>query len=120
MTSITKPYSTSMPLDLGQFNAVTGGKSTYQEELLELFFQNSAECILVMEKNCALEASEKWRDALEELKNISGSIGAMELSKVCAVAGKMSTASLDEKKKMLISVSTHIQRLRAFVRNTRY
>lgn len=118
--SITKPFPPSMPLDLGQFNAVTGGKGTHQEELLELFFQNSAECILIMENNCSPETSEKWQYAFEELKNISSSIGAIELSKICAVAGRMGTASEAEKQKILDSVKIHIQRLRAFVRNTRY
>lgn len=115
----TKTYPPSLPLDMGQFNTITEGKSTYQNELLELFFQNSAECILVLDRNCIDGTPAKWQEALEELKNISSSIGAMELAKICAVAGKMGSAPLEEKKKMLILVRQNLQRLRAFIRNTR-
>ncbi len=114
----TKTYQSSLPLDMGQFNTITAGKSTYQEELLELYFQNSAECITMLERNCSADTNDKWQDALDELKNISSSIGALELSKICAVASKTSNASEAEKKKMLTSIKTHLQRLRAFVKNT--
>ena len=100
LMSKTKVNPPSLPLDIGQFNAVTGGRGTYQEELLELFFQNSAECIQVMKNNCAPDQGDKWQDAIEELKNISSSIGALELSKVCAIAGKMGSAPEEEKQKI--------------------
>ncbi len=117
----TKSYNPSLPIDMGQLNTITEGKSTYQAELLELFFLNSAECILVLERNSIPNGSpEKWKAAIEELKNISNSIGALELSKVCAVAEKMGNASGEEKAKVLASVRSHIQRLRAFLRNTSY
>ena len=109
-----------MPLDLGQFNAITEGKGTYQEELLQLFFLNSSDCVVAMERSCTAESDEKWKQALEELKNISSSIGALELSKVCAVAEKITADSAEERKKILTSIKMHIQRLQAFVRNTRY
>ncbi len=117
----TKSYNPSLPIDMGQLNAITEGKSTYQTELLELFFLNSAECILVLERNSVPNGNqEKWKSALDELKNISNSIGALELSKICTVAEKMTNASEEEKAKVLASVRSHIQRLRAFLRNTSY
>ena len=115
-----KAFPSSIPLDMGQFNTITEGKNTYQEELLELFFFNSAECLVVMGRNLSMETGQKWQDATSELKNLSNSIGALELYKACAVAEKMVDASEEEKSKMLASIKIHIQRLRAFVRNTRY
>ena len=109
-----------LPLDIEQFNAITEGKSTHQEELLKIFFYNAEECIVVMEHNCSGDTCTKWQDASEELKNISSNIGALELYKVCAIAEKIVSASEYEKKKMLASIKLHTQRLRAFVRNTRY
>ena len=110
----------SLPLDMGQFNTITEGKSTYQDELLEIFFYNVAECIVVMERNCLGEICTKWQDASGELKKISSNIGALELYKDCAIAEKMASASDEERKKMLDAIKIHVQRLRAFVRNTRY
>jgi len=119
--SNSKVYpSSSLPLDMGQFNAITQGKSTFQDELLNLFFCNTTECISLMERNCSGNSNEKWRPAAEELKNISNSIGATELSKVCSIAERMGPSSEEEKHKMVASLKIHLQRLRAFVRNTRY
>ncbi len=106
--SHSKLQQSPVPLDMGQFNTITEGKSTYQDELLRVFFSNSSECIEVMERNCANEASSgKWHGALAELRDISGSIGALELSKVCAVAEKIGTTSEEERKKMIASVKLH-------------
>lgn len=113
-------FNHSLPLDVGQFNSITEGKGTYQQELLQLFFLNSAECVVSMERSCTVENAEKWKGALGELKNISSSIGALELSKVCAVAERMTADSEEEKKKIIASIKLYIQRLQAFVRNTRY
>lgn len=115
--SHSKLHQSPTPLDMGQFNMVTEGKSTYQDELLKVFFSNSEECIAVMERNCANDLSiDKWQDALSELRDISNSIGALELSKICAVAEKIGISSAEERKKMLANIKLHVQRLRAFIK----
>ena len=118
---IANPHpSPSLPLDMGQFKAITNGRNTCKQELLNLFFMSSSECVSVMERNCAVSNAKKWHYAVDELKDISSSIGAMELFKVCAVAGKLGSASEDERRKILANVRNHVQRLQAFVRNTGY
>lgn len=115
-----KTYHDSIPLDMVQFNIITKEKSTYQDELLEIFFSNSTECIFVMERNCSPHNKEKWQNAVDELGATSSIIGAIELSKTCAIAKQMDTSTEEEKIKMVMNVRLHVQRLRAFVRNTRY
>lgn len=108
------------PLDMGQFNTITEGKSSNQTELLKIFFSNSAECLEIMERNSANDMGLKaWQCALAELRDIASSIGALELSKVCAVAEKVGIESEGERKKMLVSVKLHLQRLRSFTSNNR-
>jgi|GEM_PF-6849580 len=118
--SNTKTYPPSMPLNIGKFHHVTGGKNTHREELLELFFLNCEECVAVMERNVNEDASRIWSDALDELKNISSRIGAEEIAKACEIAERIVIATEEEKKKIILAIKNHIQRLRAFVRNTGY
>jgi hypothetical protein len=115
-----KSYSSVLPLDTGQLNAITQGKSIFQNELLEMFFTGVADCLVIMEKNCVDGACEKWSDSLEELKNTSASIGALELAKICAVAHKMTTTNIEEKKRILANIKSNVHKLSVFVRNTRY
>ena len=115
-----KAYTSTLPLDVGQLDALTEGKHTFQEELLEIFFFNASECIEVMERNCIEGNSPKWKDAAEELNNLSKSIGALELSKICTTAAKVSDSGPLEKKKMIANVRANIHKLRVFIRNTRY
>lgn len=116
-----KSFSTSsLPLDMKQLKAITGDKGSFQEELLEIFFFNVAECMSAMEHHCTEGESEKWHNATDELKNISYSLGATELAKVCEVAQRNPANSLEEKKRILANIRAHTQRLRAFIRNTRY
>jgi hypothetical protein len=108
-------------MDMGQFNTITEGKSTFQEELLEMFFFNVSDCLKVMENNCdSSNKPEKWYDALEELKNTSASIGALELAKICAVTQKISSPDIKEKKRLLATIESNVHKLTVFVRNTRY
>ncbi len=110
----------SMPLDMERFNIVTEGKSTYQEELLTLFFYNSADCLAVMERNYPGQDGQKWAAAAKELKNLSENIGAQELYKICAIAETLGVIADEDTKKILDAIKIHLQRLRAFIRNTRY
>jgi hypothetical protein len=105
---------------MGQFNTITEGKNTFQEELLELFFFNVSDCLDVMERHCIDGYPDKWIYALDELKNISASIGALELAKICAVTQKISSSTGTEKQQMLATIKSNVHKLSVFIRNTRY
>lgn len=109
-----------LPLNMEQFDDITQRKSTHKEELLEIFFANASESILTMERNCPYAKRKKWIDALDELYSTSSVIGAQELQRLCAEAKQLEDSTEEEKIKMVVNIKIHVQRLRAFVRNTRY
>ena len=113
-------YQPALPFDMAQFRRITGGKGTFQDELLEIFFYNIEECIVVMRNDCVSNLCEKWYDATEELKNICDNIGALELAKICAVAHRASNQNVDQKQQIIKNIEEHTKKLKVFLRNTRY
>ncbi len=117
---MTNNMNNSLPLDTKCLKDLTGGQDSMQQELLDIFFLNVAECLELMERVCNDGYCDKWRDAAEELKNLSASLGAFELSKVCVVAENIANSNTDEKKRILANLHSNVHKLRVFVRNTRY
>jgi hypothetical protein len=113
-------YSSALPLDMEKLNSITVGKSTFQEELLEMVFNNITECITIMESCTSENMYDKWCDALEEIRSISSSVGAQELAKLCLMTQKIAHPGEDEKTKIIHALKSNTQKLRVFLRNTRY
>ncbi len=112
--------SSTLPMDMSRLKTVTDGKSSFQEELLEMFFFNTKECIAVMERSCYDGVSPKWLDASEELKTTADVLGAVELSKICEVSKGIYDANMLEKREMLEIIKSNVNKVMVFVRNTRY
>jgi len=108
------------PIDPARFDNITEGKQDLQQQLLDIFFLNVEECLELMERICNDGYNQKWHDAAEELKNISDSLGAVELYKLCIVAENITSANCNDKKKVLTNIRSNVHKLRVYVRNTRY
>ena len=73
-----------------------------------------------MERNIYADTGKLWHYALDEIKNVSYRIGADEISKTCTSLEGSGMFSAEERRKAWLEIKNHIQRLRAFVRNTGY
>lgn len=113
-------FTSILPLDMGQFNTLTGGKNSHQGELLSIFFMNVDECLNILEQALSEKNNTLWHDATDELFHVSSSLGALELAKICAVASKITGATAQEKAVTLENIRANVQKLRVFTRNTSY
>ncbi|MDB2415165.1 hypothetical protein N9W34_05270 [Rickettsiales bacterium] len=114
-------FSSVLPLDTEQFNEITQGKNTLQNDILDLFFFNAEECISVMVRHStdSRSSSHSWKFASEELINLSEYLGAAELAKISKLASKMGDDTVENKTKITKALKASLARLRAFTRNTR-
>lgn len=113
---VVRFYNPDLPLDIKKLMIVTGGKASHKEALLDLFFQNITDSLLILEKYSIDGEQKKWQIAAEEISNLADAIGAKDLAESSRSASGMFSSPSSDKKKALSHINSNIQSLRAFLR----
>jgi hypothetical protein len=110
-------YNCEIPLNMDTFKELTNNASSIEEEVIDLFFMNATECLVIIEKTTN---DNLWLFAVKEIKELAKCVGAEQMMKTCSIAEDISVNSTDTRNKIFANLQNNLEILKVFVRNTRY
>jgi signal transduction histidine kinase/DNA-binding response OmpR family regulator len=112
----TKSAPATSPIDMSRLYQFTEGNLEDEKELLQSFLQQSEPLLKELENNIDAKKSDNWRETAHKLKGSAASIGALKLSKLCAIAEKEFNSSPENKQAHLINISKEFDFVRIFIK----
>ena len=105
------------PIDMDHLNMFTDGDPDEENELFDLFFEQIDLSIAELEKSCANDDKEEWKNAAHKLKGSAANLGANPLSDVCAEAENNYEETKQAKEIMIIDINVKKTELLSFLDN---
>jgi len=91
-------------IDLTQMRSFTDGDMAAERELIHNFISQSDKNIVRLTANRIEGSAVAWVEAAHMLKGGAAGIGAVELSRLCAIAQEMATATAAERNSLLLQI----------------
>ena len=110
-----EPQEQNIPplYDLKYIRDIADGDKDIEKEFIELFISQSDQNMKTMEENCVDGLSPEWSETAHILKGGAGSMGAVPLSDLFAIAQEMSNATLEARQDILAQIKMIYSELKA-------
>lgn len=103
------------PVSLDNLHEMTGGDSSLEKELFDVYLNSSADCLTAMKAAMGPGQEEEWRAKAHAWKGMSLNLGADALGKLCAEAQMNHLAPPEKKAEMLASIEEEFGKVKAFL-----
>jgi len=103
------------PINREQLEIFSEGDREEEEELLQLFLEQSAERLLELRQALAVaEGNEAWRKAAHQFKGSAANLGAEALAEYCRHAEAQHRGTREQKQQHLMAIDAAVEAIRQY------
>jgi HPt (histidine-containing phosphotransfer) domain-containing protein len=103
------------PINREQLEIFSEGDREEEEELLQLFLEQSAERLLELRQALVMtDGDEAWRKAAHQFKGSAANLGAEALAECCRHAEVQHKGTIEQKRQHLTAINAAVEAIRQY------